>query len=271
MADQITFSGAYAYGFVESIDDPKDLNRVQVRIIAVHSDNKKILPTENLPWCQVLLPVTSNESSSHGIRVGHCVKCSFLDSVELQIPIVEGILPGIVAEGQNFLGLTDKTLSKYADGRNITKKAKLDDIQPDDPYNAKHPYNHVLETKSGHRIEIDDTPGSERIHLFHKSGTNTEFHPDGSHVTTVEKDSYIIVGGDSVSVVNGDNSVKIKGDSIETVDGDFNISVTGDVDLTVSGDVNCEASGKISLTSTGDITIIAGGNLILDGTLIKIG
>lgn len=266
MSDQLTFSGSYAYGFVESIKDPKDLNRVQVRIIGVHTNDKKVLPTENLPWCQVLLPVTSNESSSHGIRVGHCVKCSFLDSVELQIPIVEGILPGIVAEGQNFLGLTDKSLSKYADGRNVVKKHKVVSGQPDDPYNAEHPFNHVFETQSGHRIEVDDTPGSERVHFFHKSGSNTEFHPDGSYVTSVEKNNYVCVKGDDVTIIDGDRSVKVKGNSKEQVEGNISIEVKGNVDISVNGDVNCQANGKISLTSVSDISILAGGNIVMNAS-----
>ena len=44
--------------------------------------------------------------------------------------------------------------------------------QPEIPYNALYPYNHVYETESGHIREYDDTPGFERIHERHRSGTS---------------------------------------------------------------------------------------------------
>jgi len=47
---------------------------------------------------------------------------------------------------------------------------------------SKYPNNSVIETKSGHVIEIDDTPGNERIRMYHKSGTYIDFRPDGSKV-----------------------------------------------------------------------------------------
>lgn len=287
MSQILTFDGSYAYGIVENVkDDPKKLNRVQVRLFAIHDQDKSTLPTENLPWCQVLLPTTSNEASSHGIKVGMCVKCSFLDGIEMQIPVVEGVLPGVVVEGKSATGNDDKTLSKYADNRNITKKAKLDPSQPEDPYKAKYPDNWVFETPTGHRIEIDDTEGSERIHIFHKSGSNTEFHPDGSVVTAVTKDEFIVVSGKSTTVVKKDQTVKVEGEQDVTVDGDASLSVKGSLKaivageatieaekatVTTSGDVTATAGGNITLQGSGNVTVRAGGVLVLSGSQVMIG
>ena len=41
-------------------------------------------------------------------------------------------------------------------------------------YRAEYPYNTTYTTKSGHAIELDDTPGYERIHIWHKSGSYEE-------------------------------------------------------------------------------------------------
>lgn len=41
-------------------------------------------------------------------------------------------------------------------------------------YNAEYPYNLTYTTKSGHAIELDDTIGVERIHIWHKSGSYEE-------------------------------------------------------------------------------------------------
>jgi hypothetical protein len=41
-------------------------------------------------------------------------------------------------------------------------------------YNTEYPYNLTYTTKSGHAIELDDTPGHERMHMWHRSGTYEE-------------------------------------------------------------------------------------------------
>lgn len=288
MSENLTFGGSYAYGIVENVlDDTIGINRVQVRLFAIHSQDKSELPTENLPWCQVLLPTTGNEASSHGIKNGMCVKCSFLDGVEMQIPVVEGILPGLVDTGTSVTGNSDKTLSKYADGRNVTKKEKLDSTQPADPFAAKYPDNWVFETKAGHRIEVDDSSGAERIHLYHKTGSNTEFHPDGSVVTAITKDEYTVVKGKSTHIVKGDHivnvdgkeTIKVKGDiSVETdgnltskVKGNASVDATGNVTAKAGGNVNVQAGGNINQKAGGNITIQAGGVLTLNGAQVLIG
>lgn len=46
--------------------------------------------------------------------------------------------------------------------------------QPASDYATEYPYNTVTTTKSGHAIELDDTPGHERIHWWHRSGSYEE-------------------------------------------------------------------------------------------------
>ena len=75
--------------------------------------------------------------------------------------------------------------------------------EPVTPYNAQYPFNHVTEYESGHVVEFDDTPGKERIHEYHKSGTFKEIHPDGTTVTKVVKDNYTIIAGDDFVPVQG--------------------------------------------------------------------
>jgi hypothetical protein len=66
--------------------------------------------------------------------------------------------------------------------------------EPTDPFGpAVYPRNRVLETPAGHLIEYDDTPGKERIHIWHKSGSFIEFHPDGKIVSRSTGDRYVYV------------------------------------------------------------------------------
>jgi len=46
--------------------------------------------------------------------------------------------------------------------------------QPASDYDTEYPYNFVHTTKSGHAIELDDTPGHERMQWWHRSGSYEE-------------------------------------------------------------------------------------------------
>ena len=54
--------------------------------------------------------------------------------------------------------------------------------EPETSYGAEYPYNKVMESESGHVMEFDDTPGAERVHIAHRSGSFSEWFPSGSKV-----------------------------------------------------------------------------------------
>ena len=140
--------------------------------------------------------------------------------------------------------------------------------EPTTPYDASYPRNHVYESEGGHIKEFDDTPGKERIHERHTSGTGFEIHPDGSKVTRVKKDNY--------EVITDDNYLHIQGISRHTIDEGLRIRVnakgeTGNnynVEVGQGSNVNIEVNGgNINLTTlgsgqdAGDININASRNL----------
>ena len=53
-------------GVVESTSDPLETGRVRVRALGFHTENKTELPTADLPWASVMLPVTSPAVSGIG-------------------------------------------------------------------------------------------------------------------------------------------------------------------------------------------------------------
>jgi hypothetical protein len=119
--------------------------------------------------------------------------------------------------------------------------------QPENPFNAKYPYNHVRETESGHLFEADDTPGSERIKESHRSGTYYEIFPDGSKVEKIVRDNFtLIVGNDRVN---------IQGSVIVTVEGDCNMYTKGNFTHQVNGDYNLMVKGTHT-TQVGDDTTL---------------
>jgi hypothetical protein len=91
------------YGVVEDRDDPYQIGRVKVRCFGHHTGNKDDLPTEDLPWAQVMLPVTSAGISGIGqtplgLVEGSHVFGFFRDGEDRQEPVVMGSMPGYPAE-----------------------------------------------------------------------------------------------------------------------------------------------------------------------------
>jgi len=111
----------------------------------------------------------------------------------------------------------DKALRKFAPIP-TANPASLSFAEPESMYGAAYPYNHVYESESGHLIEIDDTPGKERLHWYHRSGTFTEIHPAGTRVDRVHDDKYDMiwrnhrmkVGGSSLNNI-GTNYERLSG------------------------------------------------------------
>jgi len=91
------------YGVVEDRQDPYQIGRVKVRCFGHHTGNKIDLPTEDLPWAQVMLPVTSAGISGigqtpMGLVEGSHVFGFFRDGEDRQEPVVMGSMPGYPAE-----------------------------------------------------------------------------------------------------------------------------------------------------------------------------
>jgi hypothetical protein len=84
------------WGCVEDRIDPLQKGRVRVRIHSYHSPFKKDIPTEALPWAEVLQPATTGNSpqaTAVGLHEGLWVFGFFKDGAECQQPVVLGWLP----------------------------------------------------------------------------------------------------------------------------------------------------------------------------------
>jgi len=138
--------------------------------------------------------------------------------------------------------------------------------EPTTPYDSEYPHNHVYESEAGHIREMDDTPGKERIHERHSSGSGYEIHPDGSKVTRVKQDNYTIVTNDDYTHIQGtqrhttDEGVRIRVNADGEEGNNYNIEVGA------GSSVNVEVNkGNINLTTlspdVGDININASRDL----------
>lgn len=158
--------------------------------------------------------------------------------------------------------------------------------EPETPYNTVYPYNQVLGTESGHYLEFDDSPGSERVHLYHRSGTFFEIHQDGSKVDKVSKNKYSIVMGDDNVYVMGDCSITVQGNAKVYVQQNCNLKVDGNLDFNVAGNwtntvggnakfnvggnADFSISGDLSTDTSGTTTINSGADVIVTASNIRL-
>jgi hypothetical protein len=101
---------------------------------------------------------------------------------------------------------------------------------------SEYPFNQVSETQSGHVIEIDDTPGGERVLIKHRTGAGMELRADGSVLISSKRQSVTVTGGDATVIVEGEGNLIYKGDVNLRVAGDFNVDVDGNYNLEIAGD-----------------------------------
>ena len=389
------------HGVVEDRKDPLFLGRCRVRILGWHTENKAELPTEMLPWAQVLMPITSASQTGVGEAPvgpveGTWVMGFYRDGELAQEPVKIGTLPGIperyaelntgfydsrldtldtdlnaadasgkskpdgagkrlkgfpyppknvkVVKGQEveieewdrdlesnrntiqskFLYPREKnkpTTSIYArgsedsssevetrkktssesgsysiiarkttdlkhksvsittefttnpvinktndDGVPFIPTSDLDSFnyslenktiqQPPTPYAAVYPFNHVYESESGHLVEIDDTPGKERLHWYHRAGTFTEFHPKGMRVDRTNSHRYNITMGNLESIVGGEEKKKLQGD--------YTLDLGGHLTMQSSDDIRIfSKEGSVLIDSKQQNTVIQGKHIVI--------
>ena len=161
--------------------------------------------------------------------------------------------------------------------------------EPSSPYNAQYPHNHVIATHGGITIELDSTPGSTRLHLYHPSNSFIEIDNDGNMVVKNNAEKYEIVAsgknihikqqrnitiddnskkkiaGEEVIEVGGNKTEKIDGGyeqetggaKTETIGGAKTENISGNKTENISGNLNITVGGTATITSTGNANITA--------------
>ena len=130
--------------------------------------------------------------------------------------------------------------------------------EPESAFRGAYPYNKVTQTESGHIIEVDDTPGSERIHLYHRSGTYIEIDANGSVVRRTKGSSYEIIDRNGKISIAGRADISVNGACNIFVGNDANIEVEGDVNLTCHNDITAQAGGTFNLSAVEEFNIASG-------------
>ena len=176
--------------------------------------------------------------------------------------------------------------------------------EPITQYNAQYPYNKVYEYHFddelwGHVLEFDSTPGYERIHLFHSSGTFMEIMNDhqnddcGRKVEKIVGDNFEIDMKNKHLYVKGDYKVTIDGNKDEYIEGNWYLHTKGSVVWKVEGEYIEEMSefapfeeckggvaeklpmvggdgAAVDLDITGDWTELVDGDIITEANNVEV-
>ena len=159
------------------------------------------------------------------------------------------------------------TTAKMIDGDDGTNFS-----EPETPYDATYPYNHVCESEGGHIREMDDTPGKERIHERHASGTGYEIHPDGTKVVRTKMDNYDLTYGQHYTHIRGNQSTTVNGGVKVFVNAsggggrDASTQYHYTIEVGNNANVNIQVNkGDVNVvTKEGDINLKGGKNINLD-------
>lgn len=259
------------FGIVEDVDDKLQLGRVRVRCHNFHTNNPTELPTDKLPWAHVIMPVTSASYQGKGwsptfLRVDATVFGFFLDGEMAQHPVVLGTLPGIpqasadqvdpnnISEDLHDVNKLARGINKLLDVKTqvwATENEPLD--VPGFLYKSQYPYNKTFESERGHVVEMDDTPGAERIHLYHTGGSFVEM---GNGITVDKTNGIKLTSATQMMYT------KSNGDMVVISDGVLQIYAEGAISLTSKKQISLDApliniTGQIgvSINSLGPITI----------------
>lgn len=183
----------------------------------------------------------------------------------------------------NKLAVGDKThlLFKIKENKRIEKiplaNSKETWDEPETAYGGTYPNNHVIETECGHVIEIDSTPNSERIHLFHKTGTYIEIDVNGTQVRKVVGENYEVFDRNNFVYVKGAHNLTVEGKTRILVKDDAFIQVDGDTSLLTHGDSTIQTAGTTTITSKNmfisaeqNMDIVAGKNLTIQGNNVSL-
>jgi hypothetical protein len=284
-------------GVIENNVDPRLEGRVQVRAFGIHGTNKEI-PRESLPWAVV---AQGNYDANNIPRINAWVFGVFLDGRDAQTPMVLGLIPTqfadpvdpdktgwgwipdkdgeLLARGsdpENFGQPQQSRLLRGEDiqqthvlqheaGRTLNVKTAAGDTwdEPGSAFNTQYPHNKVIET-AYHSIELDDTPGGERITIFHKSGSYVQIDSRGTvtekstgdKFEVIDRKQHVVVSGSSTVTINGNSYVYVKGNKIEEIEGDLQTKVHGNHLLSVGGQSTINASEQVQVRAA-DVRIEA--------------
>lgn len=270
-------------GVVEDINDPSEMGRLKVRCFGYHTPNKDDMPTKNLPWSHVMMPVNSASMtnvgiSATGILQGSWVIGFFRDGEALQDPFVIGTLPSVsstLPAITNGFADPDGNWPRMDQSADSPSKPIPTNDQPEqirseytlaESYTTRDTLNQKALVDPSHVTEfpqIDTTAPvypknkvlrSESGHVIEIDDTTEKerllhYHKSGTyHEIQAEGNDVTVVNGKDYKLVIDSENVRVLGDCNLVIDANCNTHVRGDYNITVDGNYNETIKGNQNST-----------------------
>jgi hypothetical protein len=142
---------------------------------------------------------------------------------------------------------TPKSWGEYDDARKNKKS-------------GQYPNYWVRKTRSGHTLIFDDSDGGEHITLQHRSGSMTQFMPDGAVKHVSHNGNQNIVFGENRIWVSGAQDITVEGDASMKCKGSYNATIDGDANFAVKGGFNITAK-SMNQTISEQLDVAAGSKM----------
>ena len=127
--------------------------RYKVRILGLHDQGETEIPSKDLPWANVMMPVTSGGSLSNSgqtpaLRQGNMVFGFFMDGSAMTVPVIMGVL-GNNAQNEPALTVGDNRVTNKVSG-SLAVSGYADGQVPKDPKTGEKPTPPDGDLKSEH-------------------------------------------------------------------------------------------------------------------------
>ena len=254
-------------GVVEDRNDPKKASRVRVRCLGYHTTDIQEIPTEDLPWATVMMPVTAGANSGIGMSPHFLIEgtwvVGFFRDPAKQEPVIMGALPGM-----NTTSPSEFTIASSSETGGQSKGGGFKDP------NGKYPTELYLDIADTNLLaqEAFDTHPSKSIKDAKDSwstasgsaeqpaSTQSSAKYPTNHVFETESGHYVefddTAGNERIHLFHK------KGTFIEIDSaGNVIIKTVGNVTNIGAGNMDTYVKGNYSVSAGGNIDIYAKGNL----------
>ena len=254
-------------GVVEDRQDPNKAGRVRVRCLGYHSASTQEIPTADLPWASVMMPVTAGGNSgigtsSHFLLEGTWVVGFFRDPAK-QEPVIMGALPGVnTSTTDNFTIASSSKVGGQSKGGGF-KDPK--GVYPTTKYVGKPDTNLlaqelVSEHASNSVKTSTDSWSTASGSAEQPASTQSSAKYPTNHVYETESGHYVefddTAGNERIHLYHKMGTF-IEIDSA----GNVIIKTVGNVTNIVAGNMDTYVKGNYSVSAGGNIDVYAGGNL----------
>ena len=253
----IDVSGVWR-GIVLDNNDPLKIGRLIVRVYSLYEN----LDINTIPFCYPVVPYGGNgKGFLFTPDIGDEVVVIF-ERNDIKRPMYIGSTYGMP------LGINDVPLNHQGLPESTADVAAID-IDPlileNISHKAIYPFNRGIKSSSGLFIEMDDTPGEERLQLGHSSGSRIEFRNDGKLVVHAVGDFNLAVNGNCNIRIDGNVIINILGSVLKNILGSVIVNITGTVtklylslyNVIYTGLSTSLYKGKNNITANDDINIIS--------------